>query len=58
MSIKNSVCHGFFSYNPGVISLEFPGREAARKGAKLAKRVLEKVRNLADCWLNGVSEVD
>ena len=39
---KISVCRGFLSYNPGAISLDFPGREAAKKGAELAGRVLEK----------------
>ena len=38
---KLFVCRGFFSYNPGAISLDFPGHEAA-KGAELAGRNLEK----------------
>ena len=54
---KISVYHGFFSYNPGVISVRFPDYEAASRGAKLTERsVLEKVRNLADCGLNGVQK--
>ena len=38
---KFFVYRGFLSYNPGAISLDFPGHEAA-KGAELAGRNLEK----------------
>ena len=50
MHIKIFVCHGFFSYNPGAISLDFPGHEAA-KGAELAGRdykIMRKISKLRD----------